>query len=185
MPCPGVITVITGKEVAAHTRSSGPVQANFTAKGWTWRLADVYAIPADKVRWHGEPVAAVVAEDEETARLAADLVAVDLSDTLPVAGDVLTALEPGAPKVYDDWEDNKQVHLVFDFGDPDKAFEMADQVLPVTNREGRVTGLPIEPRGVLGVYDTKNDTLEMWDRFRPRFCPGTTLPPPWECLRPR
>ncbi len=164
---PGVITVITGKEVAAHTRPL-PVQANFTSKGWTWRLADVYAIPADKVRWHGEPVAAVVAEDEETARRAADLVEVAY-EVLPLAGDLRTALAPGAPKVYDDWEDNKQVHLVFDFGDPEKAFDMADQVLQVTNREGRVTGVPIEPRGCVGMYDTKNDTLEMWGSFQTPF----------------
>jgi aerobic carbon-monoxide dehydrogenase large subunit len=164
---PGVITVITGKEVAAHTRPL-PVQANFTSKGWTWRLADVYAMPADKVRWHGEPVAAVVAEDEETARKAADLVEVAY-DILPLAGDLRTALAPEAPKVYDDWEDNKQVHLVFDFGDPEKAFAMADQVLQVTNREGRVTGLPIEPRGCVGMYDTKNDTLEMWGSFQTPF----------------
>ncbi len=164
---PGVITVITGKEVAAHTRPL-PVQANFTSKGWTWRLADVYAIPADKVRWHGEPVAAVVAEDEETARKAADLVDVAY-EILPLAGDLRTALAPGAPKVYDDWEDNKQVHLVFDFGDSEKAFAMADQVLQVTNREGRVTGVPIEPRGCVGMYDTKNDTLEMWGSFQTPF----------------
>ena len=164
---PGVITVITGKDVAAHTRPL-PVQANFTSKGWTWRLAEVYAIPADKVRWHGEPVAAGVAEDEETARRAADLVEVAY-DILPLAGDLRTALAPGAPKVYDDWEDNKQVHLVFDFGDPEKAFAMADQVLQVTNREGRVTGVPIEPRGCVGLYDTKNDTLEMWGSFQTPF----------------
>jgi CO/xanthine dehydrogenase Mo-binding subunit len=164
---PGVITVITGKEVAAHTRPL-PVQANFTSKGWTWRLADVYAIPADKVRWHGEPVAAVVAEDEETARKAADLVEVAY-EIIPLAGDLRTALAPGAPKVYDDWEDNKQVHLVFDFGDPEKAFAMADQVLHVTNREGRVTGVPIEPRGCVGMYDAKNDTLEMWGSFQTPF----------------
>jgi len=164
---PGVITVITGKEVAAHTRHL-PDQANFTSKGWTWRLAEVYAIPSDKVRWYGEPVAAVVAETESVARQAADLVTVEY-EILPLAGDLRTALEPGAPKVYEEWEDNKQVHLVFDFGDPEQAFAMADQVLHVTNREGRVTGVPIEPRGCVGVYDRKNDSLEMWGSFQTPF----------------
>jgi carbon-monoxide dehydrogenase large subunit len=164
---PGVVTVITGKEVAAHTRHL-PVQANFTSRGWIWRLAEVYAISSDKVRWYGEPVAAVVAETEAIARQAADLVTVEY-DILPLAGDLRTALEPGAPKVYEDWEDNKQVHLVFDFGDPEQAFAMADQVLHVTNREGRVTGLPIEPRGCVGVYDRKNDSLEMWGSFQTPF----------------
>jgi len=164
---PGVLKVITGRDMIEHTYPL-PVQANFKGKGWTWRLVNVYAIPEDKVRWFGEPIAAVVAEDEDTARVAADLIEVEY-DQLPLAGNAVEALAPGAPKLYDDWEDNKQVHLKFDFGDPDKAFEMADQVLRVSNREGRVTGLPIEPRGCVGVYDHRNDFLEMWGSFQTPF----------------
>lgn len=164
MAVPGVLTVITGKEVKAHTRPL-PVQANFKSKGWTWRLAHVYAMPSDKVRWHGEPVAAVIAEDENTARKAAEKVKVTY-DPLPVTVDAGQALEPGAPRLYDDWEDNKQVHLIFDFGDPDTAFEQADQVMHISTREGRVTGLPIEGRGCVAHYDQKRDTLEMWGSFQ-------------------
>jgi len=164
---PGVLKIITGKDMIEHTHPL-PVQANFKSKGWTWRLAHVYAIPGDKVRWFGEPIAAVVAENEDVARIAADLIEVEY-DPLPIAGNMGEALAPNAPKLYDDWEDNKQVHLKFDFGEPDKAFEMADQVLHVTNREGRVTGLPIEPRGCVGFYDPKNDFLEMWGSFQTPF----------------
>ena len=56
---PGVIKIITGRDMIEHTNPL-PVQANFKGKGWTWRLAHVYAIPHDKVRWYGEPIAAVV-----------------------------------------------------------------------------------------------------------------------------
>jgi carbon-monoxide dehydrogenase large subunit len=161
---PGVLRVITGEDVRNHTQPL-PVQANFKSPGWTWRLAHVYAIPADKVRWYGEPVAAVVAEDETTARIAADRVRVEY-DPLPAVTDMMAALKPGAPKLYDDWEDNKQVHLKFDFGDPDAAFAEADRVIPVTYREGRVTGLPIEPRGCAAKYDAKRGTLEMWGSFQ-------------------
>lgn len=168
---PGVLKIITGHDVIEHTKPL-PVQANFKSKDWTWRLAHVYAIPADKVRWYGEPIAAVVAENEEMARVAADLIEVEY-DLLPVVGNIIEALEPGAPKLYEDWEDNKQVHLKFDFGDPDKAFEMADQVLKVSNREGRVTGLPIESRGCVGMYDSKNDFLENVGIFSDSFsCPA-------------
>lgn len=161
---PGVLSVITGEEMVKYTNPL-PVQANFKSKGWTWRLANVYAMPKDKVRWYGEPVAAVVAEDEKTARKAADLVEVEY-ELLPVTGNALEALEPGAPKLYDDWEDNKQVHLKFDFGDPDGAFAEADQVMHIKSREGRVTGLPIEGRGCVAHYNLKRDTLEMWGSFQ-------------------
>ncbi|GAB6145448.1 xanthine dehydrogenase family protein molybdopterin-binding subunit [Desulfocicer niacini] len=161
---PGVLTVITGEEIVKHTNPL-PVQANFKSKGWTWKLAHVYAMPKDKVRWYGEPVAAVVAEDEKTARKAADLVEVEY-EPLAVAGNALEALEPDAPKLYDDWEDNKQVHLKFDFGDPEAAFKEADQVMHIKTREGRVTGLPIEGRGCVAHYNLKRDTLEMWGSFQ-------------------
>ena len=49
---PGVLTVITGEEMVKYTNPL-PVQANFKSKGWTWRLAHVYAMPKDKVRWYG------------------------------------------------------------------------------------------------------------------------------------
>ena len=161
---PGVLTVITGEEMVKYTNPL-PVQANFKSKGWTWRLAHVYAMPKDKVRWYGEPVAAVVAEDEKTARKAADLVEVEY-EPLAVAGNALEALTPDAPRLYDDWEDNKQVHLKFDFGEPDAAFEEADQVMHIKTREGRVTGLPIEGRGCVAHYNLKRDTLEMWGSFQ-------------------
>jgi len=161
---PGVLTVITGEEMVKYTNPL-PVQANFKSKGWTWRLANVYAMPKDKVRWYGEPVAAVVAEDEKTARRAADLVEVEY-ELLPVTGNALEALEPDSPKLYDDWEDNKQVHLKFDFGDPDAAFAEADQVMHINSREGRVTGLPIEGRGCVAHYNLKRDSLEMWGSFQ-------------------
>jgi len=161
---PGVLTVITGEEMVKYTNPL-PVQANFKSKGWTWRLANVYAMPKDKVRWYGEPVAAVVAEDEKTARRAADLVEVEY-ELLAVTGNALQALEPDSPKLYDDWEDNKQVHLKFDFGDPDGAFAEADQVMHINSREGRVTGLPIEGRGCVAHYNLKRDSLEMWGSFQ-------------------
>lgn len=160
----GVLAVITGEDMVAHTNPL-PVQANFKSEGWTWRLANVYAIPSDKVRWYGEPVAAVVAEDEVTARRAAELVEVEY-ELLEVTGNALESLKPGAPRLYDEWEDNKQVHLKFDFGDPDAAFAEADQVMHIKTREGRVTGLPIEGRGCVACYDHKMDTLEMWGSFQ-------------------
>ena len=163
----GVLTVITGKEIVELTNPL-PVQADLQGPGWTWRLAKVYALAVEKVRWYGEPVAAVIAEDENTAMEAADLIEVEY-ETLPVVGDALEAMKPGAPLIYDDWEDNKQVHLKFDFGDVDKAFKEADRVLKVSYREGRVSGFPLEARGFVASYDKNMETLTMWGTFQTPF----------------
>lgn len=161
---PGVVRIITGEDMKKHTNPI-PVQARFKKPDWIWRLATVYAMPADKVRWFGEPVAAVVAEDETTARVAADRVVVEY-EPLPAVTDAREALKPGAPKLYDDWEDNTQVHIKFDWGDPDAAFAEADRVFQVSHSEGRVTGLPIEPRGCVAQYDMKRGTLSMRGTFQ-------------------
>lgn len=161
---PGVVRVITGEDLKRHTNPL-PVQANFKSPQWIWRLATVYAMPSDKVRWFGEPVAAVVAEDERSARVAADRVVVDY-EALPVVTNARDALKPEAPKLYDDWADNKQVHLKFDWGNPDAAFAEADRVIAVSHSEGRVTGLPIEPRGCVAQYDARRGTLDMWGTFQ-------------------
>ncbi len=161
---PGVIRIITGEDMKKHTNPI-PVQAEFKNPGWIWRLATVYAMPADKVRWFGEPVAAVVAEDETAARVAADRVVVQY-EPLPAVTDAREALKPDSPKLYDDWEDNTQVHIKFDWGDPDAAFAEADRVFKVSHSEGRVTGLPIEPRGCVAQYDAKRGTLSMRGTFQ-------------------
>ena len=161
---PGVLTVITGKEVKEHTNPL-PVQANFQNPGWTWRLAEVYALAVDKVHWYGEPLAAVVAEDEYTAQRAAELIEVSY-EPLPTIHDAHQALEPDAPLLYEEWGDNKQVHLVFDFGEVDQAFAQADEVMDVTYSEGRVTGLPIEPRGFVADFDPNTENLNVWGTFQ-------------------
>ncbi|MGM0786787.1 MAG: xanthine dehydrogenase family protein molybdopterin-binding subunit [Thermodesulfobacteriota bacterium] len=161
---PGVLTVITGREVKKYTNPL-PVQANFQNPKWTWKLTEVYALAVDKVHWYGEPVAAVVAEDEHTARKAAELIEIDY-EPLEVINNARRALEPDAPLLYEQWGDNKQVHLVFDFGEVDQAFAQADEVMDVSYSEGRVTGLPIEPRGFVASFDPYRETLEMWGTFQ-------------------
>ena len=180
---PGVITVITGKEVAAHTRPL-PVQANFTSKGWTWRLADVYAMPADKVRWHGEPVAAVVAEDEETARKAADLVEVTY-DPLPLAGDLRTALAPGPQRCMMTGKTTNRCTWYLISGIRKKRLPWQTRCCRSPTGKAGSQVCPSSPGGVWGCMTQKMTPWRCGGHSRHHFCPGTTLPPPWEFPRQR
>lgn len=163
----GVLTVITGKKMVELTNPL-PIQSNFIAPGWVLRLPKVYSLAVDKVRWYGEPVAAVIAEDENTAREAADLIKIEY-EPLPVVSDVVEAMKPGSPLLYEEWEDNIHVHVKFDFGDVDAAFAEADQILKVSYREGRVSGFPIEARGCVALYDKCMGTLTMWGSYQTPF----------------
>jgi CO/xanthine dehydrogenase Mo-binding subunit len=82
----GVKAVITGRDMP--DRRYGQL------------ISDQPFLPADKVRYYGEPVAAIAAVDEATAELAAQLVTVEYEE-LPALAEAERALEPGAPLVHE------------------------------------------------------------------------------------
>jgi len=155
---PGVVYVITGKEVKENMQPI--VEAYDTAamgaKGVKW-----YALCPERVRFVGEAVAAVVAEDKYTARKAADLIQVDYEE-LPVIFDPEDAMKPGSPLVEPDWGDNIMVTRDFRTGDPDKAFAEADGTISGVVKTQRYTGAAIEPRGYVATYDPFQDLLTFW-----------------------
>jgi len=126
----GVLDIITGKEVV-KLMDPLPATSNYAVIGWHWRTPKVYPLAADKVRYQGEPVAAIIAEHPYIARDAADLIDIEY-EPLPPVIDVNEAMQPGSPLVYEEWEDNIQVHIEFNFGDVDAAFEEADRILKVS-----------------------------------------------------
>ncbi len=112
---PGVLQVVTGEEIGQHTN---PIPETYDtaavgAKGVNW-----YALCVDRVRFVGEAVAAVVAEDRFTAYEALDLIEVDYEE-LPAVADPEKALEPDAPLVEPDWGDNLMASRDIRLGDPD------------------------------------------------------------------
>jgi len=110
-------------------------------------------LPADRVRHVGEAVAMVVAETLAQALDAAEAVEVEYEE-LPFVTHSEDAMAPGAPAVWDEVADNILVDTWFgDRGATDKAFAAADHVVAMDIHVGRVTGVPLEPRSALGVFD--------------------------------
>jgi carbon-monoxide dehydrogenase large subunit len=101
-----------------------------------------------RVRFAGEPVAAVVAEDEYRAEDAAELIGLDL-DPLPALVDPVAACEPGAPLLHDDAGTNVLYDARFDSGDVDATFGRAAVVIEREFRNPRYSAAPMENRGVV------------------------------------
>jgi carbon-monoxide dehydrogenase large subunit len=137
-------------------------------------------LAADRVRYSGEPVAAVVAESPYLAADAAELVRVDYR-SLPVVTDTASALAADAPRLNPEWPDNVSTHFRLTKGDVDAAFAAAHVVVGDEFVVGRQTGTPIEPRGVLALPD--GDTLTVWSstqspyRVRDALTRWLDLPP--------
>jgi carbon-monoxide dehydrogenase large subunit len=113
------------------------------------------------VRYVGEPVAIVLAEDQWVAEDAAELVELDL-DPLEVAADPLAAVATGAPSVHQRITSNIVNTIPTRFGDLDAAEARA--AVRVTRRlqVQRHSGVPMETRGLVAEYDASRGLLTMW-----------------------
>ena len=118
---------------------------------------DVQAVLAtDKVRFQGQEVAFVVAEDRYSARDALELIDVDY-DILPPVIDARTALAPDAPVIRDDLEGKSDNHC-FDWETGDAAateavFAKADVVVSEDIVYPRVHPAPMETCGCVADYE--------------------------------
>lgn len=156
---PGVIYVMTGAEAKAQMKPipEGWNTREIGAKGVKW-----YALAPDRVRYVGEAVAAVVAEDKYTAYRACDLIEVAY-EVLPAVTDPLAAMEEGATLVEPEWEDNLIITRDFRAGDVEGVFETSDHVIGGSVKSQRITGVPLEPRGTIARYDRYRQELTVWE----------------------
>lgn len=136
---PGVVAVVTAQDVPNN---------------WYTILCLIGVEPNDEpvlaheeVMYEGEPICAVVAEDEESAREAAALVELEIEEQEPVL-DVEFALSPQAPAIKK-WGNNTFMydgvnHRRLRFGDVDAAFAQADYIVEGTYQMTPIEHVPIE-----------------------------------------
>jgi len=119
-------------------------------------------LPTDKGRYVGEGIAMVVAETKEQAAEAAEVVGIDY-EILPPVTHTRAAAARDAPKLYNEIPDNVFVETFFgDEAATKEAFAKADHVVKMSFDIPRVTGVPMEPRSVLGVYDPEGDKYTVY-----------------------
>ena len=152
---PGVKAVVTGAMLAQQGLAWMPTLSN-----------DVQAVLAtDKVRFQGQEVAFVVAEDRYAARDALELIDVEY-DVLDPVIDARRALEPGAPLIRDDLEGKANNHC-FDWETGDEAateavFARADVVVSQDLVYPRVHPAPMETCGAVADFDAVDGKLRLW-----------------------
>ena len=160
---PGVVRIFT----AADLEALGGVPCGFgvTDRHGNPQQEPKHPVLAEgKVRHVGDPIAAVVADTLEQARDAAEAIVVDMEE-LPAVIDMAAALEPGAPKVHDDLNDN----LCFDWGfveenaaAVDEAIKSAAHVTTVELRNQRLVPNAMEPRVAVGAYHRATDESTLY-----------------------
>jgi CO/xanthine dehydrogenase Mo-binding subunit len=147
---PGVVAVWTAADIA----DVPPVdfREGRIERLEPWRQP---VLATERVRYVGDPVAAVFAEDPYVAEDAADLVEMEIAE-LPVLLDARA--EPGE---FAPGRSTEATILKQGYGDVDAALRDAHAVVELTLSVGRHSGVPIETRGAIGRYDASRDMLEL------------------------
>ena len=152
----GVIAVVTGEELARTVR---PIRTPYS--GTTYRESDWPVIAVGKVRFVGEPVAAIVAVDRYHAEDAAELVEVEY-EVLPAVVSIEDGLDEGAPQVHDELPHNLFVDDSKSFGDVDARRSAAAWTVEATFRTQRSAAVPLECRGALADHDAASGRTTLW-----------------------
>jgi carbon-monoxide dehydrogenase large subunit len=118
-------------------------------------------LPADRVRFVGEPVACVVAASRYVAEDALQLLEVEY-EPLPALMDAEQALAESAALLHDGTESNSFAHIEYEHGDVDKAFAEADRVFRKRLHHGRFHAAPLEGRATLADWDAGLQELTVW-----------------------
>lgn len=149
---PGVVGVLTHADLAAMKFTGIPIGA--VPRGTDGKTAKPPVRPilaTGRVRYVGEPVAAVIAETLAQAKDAAELIEVDYDD-LPAI--VSLADAPGAETIHPEAPGNVLLHwAIGDKAKTDAAFSKAERVVSIDVRNSRILPTALEPRGALGEYD--------------------------------
>ncbi|MFQ5945268.1 MAG: xanthine dehydrogenase family protein molybdopterin-binding subunit [Anaerolineae bacterium] len=167
---PGVRAVITAADVPA-VRYGGA-------------LKDETVFARDKVRYVGQPVAAVAASTPEAAE--AGLAAIEVVyDPLPAVLDIDTALAPGAPLIHEEWRTYTAIPILHREGnicnrarivrgDMERGFAAADRVFEHRFTTGMVHQGYTEPRAAVAAWDSAGQ-VTIWSNTQLPFEVQNTL----------
>jgi 4-hydroxybenzoyl-CoA reductase subunit alpha len=144
---PGVVAVITGDD-CDRTYGILPIAQN------------EYPLARGRVRYRGEPVAAVAAKDEATAEAALALIRMAVRE-LPAYYEADAARAPGATDLHDDRPGNLERDVHHEFGDLGAGFAAADLVREETYDCAEVTHVHMEPHAALADYDLARDRITL------------------------
>ena len=145
---PGVAAVVTAADAGAVKFGVSPARYDET----------VFAV--DRVRYLGEEIAAVAAEDPETALKALALIDLDIEELPPVL-DMASAMAEEAPRLFDEYPGNVTAEVFQEFGDIETARAGADRVYTDRLLSKMQDGAFMEPQGCIAETDFHGN-LTLW-----------------------
>ena len=143
---PGVVAILIGADLGPHALYGAAIR-------------DQGVVALDRVRYVGEPVAAIAAESVEAAEEAAMQIEIDY-DELPPVFDAQAAIQPGAPQLHDGFPNNIFKHSKLRHGDLDATFAEADEIFANTFTSPPAHQAALEPHVCAAQW--VGDRLTVW-----------------------
>jgi carbon-monoxide dehydrogenase large subunit len=151
---PGVIRVVTGKEVAEHTQSYSGVHQLFVGM----RAPQQWPMVVDVARFQGEPVVAIIADTRAHAEDAAETIIIEW-EPLGAISDGRFGMTDEAPVIHTELGTNIAYQGTVASGDIGAALSSAAIVVEQDFRFGRHTGVCLEPRSIIADYQAADRAL--------------------------
>ena len=149
----GFMAVVTGPEAAQQTKPIVPRAIT--------QPAIQYVMADKKVRYVGEPIVAVAAEDRYIAEDALELIDVEY-EPLPVVVEIEDALKQDAPLIFEEAGSNVLLHDKLNHGDMEAAYKEADLVIKERFRMHRYSSTPLENWAMIAKHEKSNDSFTVW-----------------------
>jgi carbon-monoxide dehydrogenase large subunit len=156
---PGVVAVITGADIEDKIQ---PLPHPVVVPNLPGRFPKHWSLAVGKVRYHGEPLAVIVATSKYIAEDAAELVEVEYQE-LPYVGSPEAADAPSAPRIHEEWPDNEIFSMSFTGGataesiaanqtEVEAIFATAPHRIARRFKTHRTGITPLETRGMIATW---------------------------------
>ncbi len=142
---PGVVAVVTGADC---DKTFGVLPIAYTE----------YPLARDRVRYRGEPIAAVAAVDDATAQKALKHIKLKVKE-LPACHTIKESLAEGAVQLHDDRPGNIERDVFYELGDVAEGFAAADLVREASYNCAEICQAQMETHAALADYDAERDRL--------------------------
>jgi carbon-monoxide dehydrogenase large subunit len=156
---PGVIAVFTAADTEAALK---PMPCAWLVPNSDLKVATYPQLAKDVVRYVGDCVAVVVADNRYQAQDALELIDVDY-EPLPVVIDPQKSAAKGAPQIHADIPGNQAFHWVVAGGDVDAAFSKADVVVKDRIIQQRLIPTAMETRSAVAKWNSATGELTLWN----------------------
>jgi carbon-monoxide dehydrogenase large subunit len=167
---PGVVDVLTYQDAPPLHR---PIPLRMSDRGIMERFLQ-HPLAHEKVRYVGDPVAVVLAQDRYRAEDAIERIEAEY-EILPAVVNAQAAAGPGSPLLFEAVGTNVVASFDLKFGDVERAIREADVVVRETFDVQRHTAVPMETRGLVAEWDSGRRVLTLWGPTKVPFFSRTIL----------